>query len=491
MPKSKSEFGFLLKHSSVYGLGNLLGKAVGFILLPLYTRYLTPTDYGILELIEVTSGMIGILIGFGVSQAVSRFYYEPTSEAERNRVVSTAYWVSTALTVAGALVASLFAVPLAALALDSSKSYPLLLVSFASLAVGVVVQLGQLNLLLHYRSVAFNVLAVISLILGVTFNIVFIIVFHWGVMAIVFSGLLTRVIVGIPLTIWTLSRTGLAIDWDLAKQMVRFGGPLVPSSLANTFVNYSDRYFIKQFASIADAGIWGLANKIGTSIHTLLTSPFIMTFLQRRFEIVKTPNARATFAQISEYFLLALTTFGLFVVIFIDEILELMTTPAFFAAGALVPWIVLGMVMLGMKYHFEFGILYAKKTSHYAWINVATAVLHVVLNLILVRIYGVFGAALASVGTMGFSTLAVYVAGQRLYPIPFAHDRQLRVLGIATLLYCATRVIHPPTLAATLALKGALFLAFPALLLLTRAVSSEDARRLLGFLKRRLRPEKA
>jgi O-antigen/teichoic acid export membrane protein len=483
--ESKGEVRFLLKHSSVYGIGNLLSKAVGFILLPLYTRYLSPTDYGILELIDVTSGMIGIVIGLGVAEAVSRFYYEPAAQKDRNRVVSTAYWVAAVLTGAGALIASLFAVPLAGLALDSSKSHPLLLVSFAALAVGVIVDLGQLNLRLQYKSVVFNTISIVSLVLGVTLNVIFIVVFHWGVMGILVSSLLTRIIVGLPLTIWTLSQTGLGIDWPLAKQMVRFGAPLVPSSLATTLVNYSDRYFIKAFASIADAGIWGLANKMGTSIHMLITSPFIMTFLPRRFEIVKRPDAQATFARVGEYFFLLITTVGLFVVLFVDEILHLMPTPGFYSAGALVPWIVLSMVLFGMKYHFEFGILYAKKTHHYAMINIATAVLHIVLNLILVRAHGVFGAALAAVGTVAFNTCAVYVAGQRLYPIPFDFGRQFRVLGIAMVLFFASQFIHFQSLGATLSFKGALFVAFPALLFLTRAVSPEDIVLIRGFIARR------
>jgi len=484
--ESRVEFRFLLKHSSVYGIGNLLSKAVGFILLPLYTRYLTPTDYGILELIDVTAGMIGIVIGLGVAEAVSRFYYEPASLKERNRVVSTAYWVATVLTGAGALVASLFAVPLAGLALDSSKSSPLLLVSFAALAIGVIVDLGQLNLRLQYKSVTFNAISISSLVLGVTFNVVFIVAFHWGVMGILLSSLLTRIVIGLPLTIWTLTRTGLGLDWGLARQMVRFGAPLVPSSLASTLVNYSDRYFIKTFASIADAGIWGLANKMGTSIHMLVTSPFIMTFLPRRFEIVKRPDAQETFARVGEYFFLSITTVGLFVVLFVDEILKLMTTPGFYSAGALVPWIVLSMVLFGMKYHFEFGILYAKKTHHYAVINMATAVLHVVLNLILVRAYGVFGAALAAVGTVTFNTVAVYVAGQRLYPIPFDFGRQFRVAGIAAALFFTSRFVHFPNLSLTVLFKGFLFLAFPALLFVTRSVSTEDVARFWGALKHRL-----
>src|SRR5262249_10593018 len=91
MSSKTTELKFLLKHSSIYGIGTVLSRAVAFLLLPLYTRYLTPTDYGVLELIDTTTGLVGIVVGLGVSTSVSRFYYQRETEAERNRLMSTVY----------------------------------------------------------------------------------------------------------------------------------------------------------------------------------------------------------------------------------------------------------------------------------------------------------------------------------------------------------------------------------------------------------------
>jgi O-antigen/teichoic acid export membrane protein len=325
--------------------------------------------------------------------------------------------------------------------------------------------------------------SILSLVLGVGLNVVFIVVFHWGVFGILMTSLLTRLVIAIPLTTWVLSKTGFRFDRGLARQMVRFGAPLIPSTLGTAIVNYSDRYFLKQFATIADAGIWGLANKLGTSIHMLITSPFILTFVPRRFEIAQREDAKETFGRVSEYYFLLLTSCGFLVALLADDILRVMTTPPFFRAAAFVPWVVLTMIFYGMRYHFEFGILYAKKTHYYAVINVASAVLHVGLNFFLVRSYGIAGAAGASVVALFFNSVATYVVGQRLYRIPFAIGRKIRVLLIAASLCVLARFVHPSTLLASVGLKTALVLVYLGLLVVTHSILPEDlgrARRLVA-----------
>jgi len=484
------ELKFLLRHSSIYGLGNLLSRAVAFLMLPLYTRYLTPTDYGMLELIDVTTGMIAIVIGLGLDAAVSRFYYESPDENDRRAVLSTAYWLAGILALFGVALAATFSAPLAKLILNSAGNARLFLVAFTTLVVALILELDLLYLRLNYKSVLFNAVSIISLVLGVGLNVLFIVMFHWGVFGILMTSLLTRLAVAIPLTTWVLSRTGFRFDRPLARQMVRFGAPLIPSTLGTAVVNYSDRYFLKQFATIADAGIWGLANKLGTSIHMLITSPFILTFVPRRFEIAQREDARETFGRVSEYYFLLITSCGFLVALLADDILHVMTTPPFYRAAAFVPWVVLTMIFYGMRYHFEFGILYAKKTHYYAVINVASAILHVGLNFFLVRSYGIAGAAGASVVALLFNSMATYAVGQRLYRIPFAIGRKLRILAIGAALCVLARFIHAPTLLASAGIKAGLIAAYVGLLIVTRSVLPEDvqrARRLAG----RLLPRRA
>src|SRR4051812_1320500 len=188
---SGKELKFLLRHSSIYGLGNVLSRVVAFLMLPLYTRYLTPTDYGMLELIDVTTGMIAIVIGLGLDAAVSRFYYESPDEKDRRAVLSTAYWLAGLLALVGVTMAATFSAPLAKLVLNSASNGRLFLVAFTTLVVAIIVELDLLYLRLNYKSVLFNAVSLVSLVLGVSLNILFIVFFHWGVFGILMTSLLT------------------------------------------------------------------------------------------------------------------------------------------------------------------------------------------------------------------------------------------------------------------------------------------------------------
>jgi len=466
-----NEIKFLLKHSSIYGFGNILSKAVAFILLPLYTRYLTPTDYGIMELISITTGMIGIVVGIGISGAISRFYYESELEKERNTVISTVYIIAFIVSGISILLLSQTTEFFAGLILDSKSYSNLFLLSFISLGVGIIIDIGQIYLRILYKSSLFIAISILSLIIGVSLNIFFIVYMKYGVLGIFYSTLITNLVIGIPLTSVIIYKVGLGFRWALAKDMLKFSAPLIPSSLAITMVNYSDRYFIKHFVSIANAGIYGLAQKIGTSIHILFTSPFIMTFLPRRFEIVNKPNAKETFKKIFDYYFLAILSIGFALSVFANELMVLMTTPAFYKAGTLIPLIVLTVIILGMKYHFEFGILYSKKTKYYAYINMTTAALHLLLNLIMVSSHGIWGAIYASVIAISVNTMLIYFIGNKLYKIDFDFARNAKIFAMAAGLYFLSQYPFSTNILINSVYKFIILLSFPFFLIWMKILS--------------------
>ena len=86
-----SESKIIAKHGAVYGIANLLDRIISFIMIPVYTRFLTPSDYGILELLYITSSVLSIFIGVGIESAVGRFYFDYKEQKDRNMVISTAY----------------------------------------------------------------------------------------------------------------------------------------------------------------------------------------------------------------------------------------------------------------------------------------------------------------------------------------------------------------------------------------------------------------
>jgi O-antigen/teichoic acid export membrane protein len=86
-------FKTIIKHTAIYSTSDLLAKAVGFFLLPIYTRYLSPADYGILELLAVTLNIVIILVQQGMHSSFFRAYsfdYKDKEEDQKS-IVSTSY----------------------------------------------------------------------------------------------------------------------------------------------------------------------------------------------------------------------------------------------------------------------------------------------------------------------------------------------------------------------------------------------------------------
>lgn len=476
MNSSTDELKFLLKHSSIYGVGNMLNRAVAFLLLPLYTHFMTPSDYGVLELIDVTTGLIGIVVGLGVASAISRFYYDAETEADRRCFISSVYLL-VALAAGLLLALANHQAPLLARLVLSGERYTVYFqVAFGSLLLGLFIDVGLSYLRLLYKSTLFVAFSTLMLIVTVTLNVVMIVHLQQGAFGILCSTLIARSALGIPLTLAILWRTGLHFSAAHARALLKYSLPLIPSSVAMAIFNYSDRYLIKHYVSIADAGVYGLANKIGGVFHGLVTGPFIMTFLPRRFELAARQDAPQIFRSVFDWFFVGLLLLSLGLAVFVDEIMVVMTAPAFHRAGALVPLILLGTLVFGIKYHVDFGILYAKRTEYYLYANAAASLVQLPGAWLLVRAFGVWGAAWASLLAVTVNTTLLYLFSARFYAIDFDLGRNAKLLVLAIGAFGLSRLLDTPFWALTVFLKIAVLCGFVAAVVLTRLVSEGDLR---------------
>jgi O-antigen/teichoic acid export membrane protein len=432
-----TELSFLAKHSVIYGIGNMLSRIVAFVMLPIYTRHLTPFDYGVLEIIDTTTSMIGLVAGLGAANALTRFYYDFESVQDRNKVVGTTY----ALAILTLAVAICLLLPsagwFARVLFDSDRFAHYFAVAFVTLAIGLLIDIGQTYLRVRERSILFVGISTANLLLSVCLNIYFVVFRELGVLGILYASLIAKVAIGVPLTIAVIWRVGLRFDRRLAAGMYRYSMPLIPSELAGVAIGYSDRYLINHYLSTADAGIYGLAQKLGTVLHLLITSPFLLSYMPRRFELGKRADAPLTFATIFDYHMLVLITGSVALALFGKEILVLMTTPPFYAASTLIPWIAAAMVVLAAKYHFEFGIMYSKQTRYQMYINLASAALHLLLNVVLIRVMGLWGALVASLVAFSVRSALCLRISSRLYHIPYDFGRTGRLLLLAVAITAA------------------------------------------------------
>lgn len=468
-----SEIRFLAKHSVVYGIGNMLSRIVAFLMLPLYTSQLTPFDYGVLEIIDTTMNMIGLVAGLGVGGAMARFYFDFADQAERNRVVSTTYILATVTGLCIIGIASLGSGFFAEGLFDDRDFAKHFNVAFASLLIGVIVDLGQVYLRIHQRSIVYVGISLTNLVLSVSLNVYFILVAKLGVYGILLASLITKIIIALPLTIAIFRKVGLAFERRLARDMYRYSLPLIPSELASTAIGYSDRYFINHLLSTAEAGIYGLAQKLGTVVHALVTSPFLLTYLPRRFEIAKQSNAALTLARVFDYHMLVLAIVTVGLSVYAPEILRVMTAPAYYAAGQYIPLIAFSMIVLAMKYHFQFGILYSKQTKYMAHVNIISAIAHVLLNAALIPLLGLWGALTASILAYACNTFLSLKKAQPLYAIAYDFSKLGKLLALVALAIAIGMTIELDLLAGLLA-KIVLVLGFCGALVVSGVISKEE-----------------
>ncbi len=467
---ARSQIRFLFKHSSIYGLGTVFGQAAGFLLLPLYTRYLSPTDYGVAALVETTVSLIGMVASLGVAQSIARFYSAAEDQPAKNLVISTSYWASWIITLICFPVLYYLSEPLSQLIFGNSLYGLFFKISSLALFIGMNVEIGLTYHMMKARSSRYVTLSVLSTLLLIGFNIYFIVFKGMGLLGIFYSTLINRVLFSLVISIPVLWEVRLR--WELVKalEMIRFSVPLVFSSVFRMLTNESDKYFINFYFSPFETGIYAIAAKIATSVHLLITSPFLQSFNAVRFEIQKQENGPRVYGSILEYYLVAIGSVGLLVSVFSSEVIRLMTTERFYSAAACIPPLVLSWIFFGMKYHFENGIMIMMKTRYISYISGVSAGANLLLNFLLIPRYGLWGAVLS----VNFSYLTMaglsFVFSQKLYAMHVEWARIVKLTLALALTFGASLLVTGLELYASLMLKTGLFLAYFASLFALRIV---------------------
>lgn len=451
----------LARHSTIYALGNFMNKIAAFLLLPVYTQYLTPNDYGMNELVGLSTDVIGVLLSTAISSAIYRFYFEYTDTKDRNVVVSSAIISIGCISLAAVLLLYFATRTMAQYILDSRDLYYYFIISFTSLWFQSMNNISNDYLRANQMSTKFISLSFLKLIIVISLNIYLICFLRIGVLGILISTLAGSVVLFLVLTVPLLFQIGFRFSYDKIREMIRFGLPLIPSQLGAFVVNLSDRFFIKGYCSIADAGLYSLGYRFGALPSTFISEPFNQTWLPRRFELYKQEGSEILFGKIFTYFLCLMIFAGLVVSVLTKDILMIIADEKFWSAYKIVPIITVAIIVFTLHYHFNMGILIQKKTKYFAYINFSNAGLIIILNFLLIPRYGVYGAAIATLLAFVYKVAFTYYLSSKYYKIHFEFIRISKVLLAAAIVYGLTLPISSDSLLISFVLKGLIICLFP------------------------------
>jgi len=401
----------LLKHSSVYAVGQILTRLASVLLLPLYTLCLTSADYGVTAILDLTAAILSLMIGGGMVSAVARFHFDSDSPAHRDRL----WWTGlTYLATTSCVVLLPLWMGRQVLSdLTLGENYPdgghLYTLTIATILVQNVAQLVEAYLRVLKWSGVFVAISFGRLLLNVGLNVWLLVGMEMGVEGLLLGNFAASLVHTVALLlVFVKTRGRFQFDFSLSLQMLRFSAPLVVTAMLAMLMHEADRYFLRVFISMEEVGVYSLAHKIGFAVNTLCLLPFSSIWNVAIYDIDRMPRANDLYAKVFGWFVGGMGILLLGAALTVHSVLPLLIPNAYADATDLISVILLGFFLFGLQLQFEVPALLAKRTSFMIPGSIAGVIVNVAANFLLIPIYGASGAAWASVATyiaFSFTTL--------------------------------------------------------------------------------------
>lgn len=451
----------LLGASAVYGLGSVLVRGLTFLLLPLYTRYLSPAEYGIVALTTTCTVVLGMLYPLGLRGAISRTYYESGSVEERKERIGTLWIAMVVSALAMALLLDRTGPSLAAALLPEVSFHPYLRLAVWTALLGVFGLTPLVLLQAQERPLAY-VAVTIWAALTTTALTVWLVVRGDGAEGYLTGVLLGAALAALPYLALTLRQVRPVFRMSVLLPALAFSLPLVPHALAGWALEMSDRAILTRLIPLHDVGVYSLGYQLGAAMG-LLTTAFNAAWVPFLFGSLKEEGgaAHSRLARLVTYYAAALCFIGLGWSLLVKHAIGFLAGPEFGEAYRITPWVVGGYVFGGLYLIPTNLLFWRQRTTVIPLVTVAAGAVNVGLNLWLVPRYGAIAAAWSTLAAYGVLLVLTWRTAERLHPFPYEYRRLGLMAGLALALFLAGQFLPFPSPALEVAGRVLLWLAFP------------------------------
>jgi O-antigen/teichoic acid export membrane protein len=430
------------RHSAIYGIGGIVSRVLAVILLPLYTKYLSPADYGRVESVTAATAVLSILLQMGISSAFFRFYFDSKDPTHRLTVVRTSFWFTMGMATIGLVLGLVFATQISHLLLLGDDPT---LVRAAAVGLWAQTNYQQLTALFRVeeRSTAYAIASLTNVLITIGATVVFVAVLNWGAVGLVVGNFVGTLIVYFALVAYRSEQLGLEFDRPLLRKMQAFGLPLVPSALALWVINFIDRQFVIHYKGLTEAGVYSAAIKVA-SVVTFVVIAFRTAWPAFAYSIEDDRSARRAYAFVLTYLLTFASWLSLALGALAPWLVELLTAPTYQRAEEAVAILAFGFTIYAGYTVLAIGSGRARKTQLNWVVTGVGAAANIALNFWLIPRYGMVGAAISTTAAYFVLFLGMTIYANSVYPVPYQWRRVVTAMGTAIALNIAARATHLP-----------------------------------------------
>lgn len=481
MSESSARSLFSLSWQSLaYGVG-ILGRQVAvYLALPLFTYYMDQEEFGVVAVTTALLAFLSVVLNAGLTPALFRLYNDSTDHEIRSQTIGSSQVVTLGYAFLIGLVLLIAAAPLSQRLLgDASYAYVMRVVAVIAV-VQTAITFGNNLLRIQVRPLSSSLFNIFQIGIQLGAALVLVRVYNLGV-AGYWLGYLAGALVGLVLMLW-LVRHSLSgrVSRQRMQELLVYAFPLFPSLLALWALRLVDRFLIVSFAGLDSAAVYEIGYKIGMLV-VLVVAPFSAAWPQFAFSYMHRDNARQIYRDVMVLVATGCTFVALIVTAFAGELVGLMAPPSYSLAVFVVPWVAFSQVFWGIYQISIIGLHLTKRTLYISLVTMFAAIINIGINLLLIPLLGILGAAIATFFAFLVLAVAGYVVAQRFYSYPVDWMRMGKLLLASIVVVALIVALGSLDIAIGLerVLRGVVLLAFPILLILFRFLSPSQGRSLL------------
>lgn len=427
----------LLKNTTIYALGDIIPKGLAFIIFPILTNYLSPADYGIVNYINTINFFLIIVGVLCLNTYYMVYYYRVESVLEQEKmfgnlsifVVGINLFFTFLIYGVGALFPRVFS--------ENIDFFPYIAIGIVTNFFNVLAILPSALYRVQERPLPLTILNVSKGVLTMGFTVVLVVGYGFTALGVLYSTLIVSVIFGIIFSWITLKNMIWNIDFVQIKKALIFSLPLLPGALAYYFISMSDRVFIERYLDLTQLGIYSTASTLAMILNIIAYGAY-KAFEPYFFKIYGMDGFKEKFIKVQNVFCAVVLLVGMGLSLFAKEFFVLFASVQYQTVYYFVPLVEIGVVFSAVSMLYGTIITAKGKTKINSYITIVGSLLSIALNVILLPIWGIVAACLASATSLGLILLlSIYYAKLEigLFRIFLAFVVSVIIVGVSVYIF--------------------------------------------------------
>jgi len=447
----------LFSETVIYASGLILTRGVSFLLVPLYTNFLSHAQYGLISLAYAFIGFMTVILAYGSDAALLKYYVQKS--AQKKDYFSTVYAMLFITTALFFLFGYGFRRPLSALVLGNHQTEFFV---FCNVIIffDVLNSITMLIFRAENRARFYVFFGFLNASLQVGLNLYLVGKLRLGITGIFYSNMISSAVIWLLTLYFVVRRFRFRrIALGSVKTVLQFGLPFLPSGIFAMLLELADRYLLRIFTDLESVGLYNAGYKMGMLMLLFVYGfnagwhPFFLK------ESAKS-NARATFAKITTYVVLVLVFLWVVFCMWFQDLVKIpiagrhLIAAEYWSGLKITPIIWLAYIFRAFYLLQLPGIYNLKKTKYAPLFRGLGAGSNIILNIILIPHYGLLGAAYATLIAFIIMAVAIFILNRRIYPIPYEWSRIIRVIIIGLGCYFAYYLLNSDAILVRLAVTA-------------------------------------